>query len=331
MKIILPMAGIGKRMRPHTYSTPKPLIPVAGKPIIQWLIEELIKICDKPISELAFIIGNFPKETEKNLLQLAESFNISGKIYYQKEALGTAHAIYCAEPSLDDEIIIAFTDTIFFADFNLNTNADSIIWVNKVDNPSSFGVIKFDNDNFITEFIEKPKNFVSDLAIIGIYYFRNGSFLKNAIKNLIDNKITVNGEYQLTDALENLKNNNFKFAYKIVDEWLDCGNKNATLETNKFLLNKFYQSSEYNNLNIKNSIIIPPCFIHNSVIINNSVVGPYVSVLENSIIKNSVISNSMIFKNSQIANKSINNSIIGNNTNVLSDPSVFNLGDYNEL
>jgi len=178
MKIIIPMAGMGKRMRPHTLTVPKPLVPIAGKAIVHRLVEDIAKVCGEKIEEVAFIIGDFGKETEQRLIKIAESVGAKGSIYYQREALGTAHAIYCAKESLGGKVVVAFADTLFKADFTLDTSNEGIIWVQKVEDPRPFGVVKLNDKNEITDFVEKPEHFVSDLAIIGIYYFQDGENLK---------------------------------------------------------------------------------------------------------------------------------------------------------
>ncbi len=330
MKLIIPMAGAGKRMRPHTLTIPKPLIPIAGKPIVQRLAEEITKVSKSDIDEIAFIIGDFGEETEKKLLKIAEDLGAKGQIYYQKEALGTAHAIYCAEQSLEGKVIVAFADTLFKADFNLNEDTSSVIWTKKVDNPEAFGVVKKDASGKITDFIEKPKEFVSDEAIIGIYYFKDGKNLKEELKYLIDNKITGNNEYQLTDALENMKNKGVTFMSETVTEWLDCGNKDATVHTNQRILhhlgNKISEKSEQNY-----SIIIEPCFIDEGVIINSSVIGPYVSIGKNTKIKNSVINNSIIQSNCDIKEAVFSNSMIGNYVSINKAKDDLSIGDYNSI
>jgi glucose-1-phosphate thymidylyltransferase len=183
MKIIVPMAGMGTRMRPHTLTTPKPLISVAGKTIVQRLVEDISSVAEEAIEEIAYVIGpNFGEKVEQELIQITEKLGAKASIYYQEEALGTAHAVYMAEKSLAGNIIVAFADTLFFADFKLDSDKDSIIWVQQVDDPSAFGVVKLNEDDFISEFVEKPKNYVSDLAIIGIYYFKDGENLKKRIE-----------------------------------------------------------------------------------------------------------------------------------------------------
>ncbi len=330
MKLIIPMAGMGKRMRPHTLTIPKPLIPVAGKPIVQRLAEEITKVSKSKIEEIAFIIGNFGKEVENSLLTIAENLGTKGKIYYQTEALGTAHAIYCAEPSLNEKIIVAFADTLFKADFNLNEETDSVIWTKKVKNPEAFGVIEKDSKGNITDFIEKPKKFVSDEAIIGIYYFKDGNKLRKELKYLIDNNIKGNNEYQLTDALENMKNKNINFKSATVTEWLDCGNKDATVHTNQRIL---YHTGNIISEKSKQefSVIIEPCFIDEGVEIHSSVIGPFVSVGKNTIIKNSVINNSIIQSNCNIKEAVFSNSMIGNFVKINKNKENLSIGDYNTI
>lgn len=331
MKLIIPMAGMGKRMRPHTLSIPKPLIPVAGKPIVQRLVEDISRVCMQHIEEIAFIIHpSFGKEVEKMLLDIASQLGAVGKICYQEEPKGTAHAILCASTSLSGNVIVAFADTLFIADFNLDTSKDSIIWVQKVDDPSAFGVVKLDSDGMITDFVEKPKEFVSDLAIIGIYYFKDGRNLRSELQYLIDNNVIRGTEYQLTDALENMKNKGKKFYTGQVNEWLDCGNKNATVNTNQRVLAN-YGSEISEKAEIVNSQIIEPCCIADGAKIENSVVGPYVSVGAGTKISNSVVSNSIIQTNSTLQHVNITNSMVGNSVKMKKSADELSVGDYNEL
>lgn len=308
------MAGMGKRMRPHTLTTPKPLLPIAGKPIVQRLVEDITAVCEEKVEEIAFIIGRFGEETEKNLINIANNLGAKGKIFYQDEALGTAHAILCAKECLQGKVIVAFADTLFRADFKLNENEEGIIWVQQIKDPSAFGVVKLDNEGKITDFIEKPKDFVSDLAIIGIYYFRDGNNLKNELQYLLDNNIKEKGEFQLTNALENMKNKGIRFTAGKVSEWLDCGNKDVTVYTNQRVL-EFVKNKEVllnNTAKINNSKIIEPCFISENVEINNSTIGPHVSVGKGTIIENSNITNSIISDNTIIKNATLTNSMLGN-------------------
>ncbi len=329
MKIIVPMAGAGKRMRPHTLTVPKPLIPIAGKPIVQWLVEDIIKVCKEKVTDIAFVIGDFGKEAEKNLLMIAESLGAKGSIYYQDEPLGTAHAILCAKDALKGKIIVAFADTLFRADFTMDEEKDGIIWVNKIEDPRMFGVVKVNSENTITDFVEKPQTFVSDLAIIGIYYFKDGEYLRKEMQFLVDNDLKEKGEYQLTNALENMKKKGTKFVPGKVIEWLDCGNKDATVYTNKRVL-EIHKNEKMISSSVKNenSIIISPCYIGENVQLKNSVVGPHVSVGANSKIENTVVTNSIIQASAVIANTVIDNSMIGNFTEYKNTPEQLSLGDY---
>ncbi|WP_246205904.1 sugar phosphate nucleotidyltransferase, partial [Fulvivirga aurantia] len=328
-----PMAGRGTRLRPHTLTTPKPLIPIAGKPIVQRLVEDIAEVCNQEINNIGFIIGrDFGVEVEKDLKEVAESVGGKGHIYYQDEKLGTAHAILCAQEILEGNSIVAFADTLFRADFKLNPEKDGIIWVQKVEDPSAFGVVKIDNDNHITDFIEKPKDFVSDLAIIGIYYFKDGEFLKNELQYLVDNKIMGKGEYQLTDALENMKQKGAKFVPGEVSEWLDCGNKDATVHTNQRYLEYIKdQGLIAKSVKQTNCVIIPPVYIGEDATVENCVLGPHVSVGKNTSLKNSVIQNSIIQENSEINNANFKNSMLGNFVTFEGNQEDLSLGDYNAI
>ncbi len=333
MKIIVPMAGRGSRLRPHTLTVPKPLIPIAGKPIVQRLVEDIAKVAGEEIEEVAFIIGDFGPEIEKSLIQIAEKLGAKGSIYYQNDPLGTAHAIKCAEQSMSGDIVIAFADTLFRADFVLDKNSDGVIWVKSVEDPSAFGVVKLDNYGFITDFVEKPSTFVSDLAIIGIYYFNSAEKLMEEINYIMDNNIKNGGEYQLTTALENLREKGAKFTLGKVNDWMDCGNKNATVETNSKILE--YEREEMKNYpasaQIENSLIIQPCFIGENVKISNSKVGPGVSLGNNTVVVNSNIENSLIQENTKINHGNLSNSMIGNSAQYFGVAREISLGDYSVL
>lgn len=332
MKIIVPMAGRGSRLRPHTLTVPKPLIPVAGKSIVQRLVEDITRICGQDIEEIAYVIGDFGKEVEESLVKVAEDLGAKGSIYHQDQPLGTAHAILCAKESMSGPVVVAFADTLFRADFTLDTDSDGIIWVQKVEDPSAFGVVKLDNDGKITDFIEKPQTFVSDLAIIGIYYFKDGDNLRNELQYLIDNDIKDKGEYQLTNALENMKNKGLAFKPGEVKEWLDCGNKNATVHTNQRVL-EFDPSHHQVHSSVKqeNAKIIPPCFIGEGVELHNSTVGPHVSVGKGTIIEDSEISNTIIQNETIIKNAKLKDSMIGSKVKYDGNFSSVSIGDFSCL
>jgi len=328
MKLIIPMAGMGKRMRPHTLTVPKPLLPIAGISIVERLVEEIANLVTEPLEEIGFIIGNFGQEVEDRLINVAKKFNSVGKIYYQEEALGTAHAIYCAKPSLNGKVVVAFADTLFKANFDFDENADSVIFVKQVDNPEAFGVVKMDGER-ISDFVEKPKEFVSNLAIIGIYYFKSGENLASELKYLLDNKVIVNGEYQLTDALENMKSKGKLFKPGMVYEWLDCGNKDATVYTNQRILTYLPKEKLISEKSkIKNSTILEPSFIDDDVVIENSIIGPFASIGKSTKIVSSVIKNSIIQENSLVENAVIDNSMLGNYVKLEFKALDLSIGDY---
>jgi glucose-1-phosphate thymidylyltransferase len=334
MKIVIPMAGRGSRLRPHTLTTPKPLIAFTGKSIVKRLVEDIVSICDEKIDEIAFIIGDFGDKVRIDLLKIASDLGAKGTVVYQQEPLGTAHAILCAKQTLVGNVVVAFADTLFKADFKLDKSNDGIIWVSKIDDPSAFGVVKTDSNNIITDFVEKPKDFVSDLAIIGIYYFNDGENLKNELQYLLDNNIKDKGEFQLTDALENMKQNGLKFSTGKVDEWLDCGNKDATVYTNTRVLdhNKSKDMID-SSAQIINSEIIPPCFIGANSKIKNCVIGPYVSIGQETSIIDSEIKNTIIQSQSHLTNARLSNSMLGNlvqfnGHNITQEISI---GDYCEI
>lgn len=331
MKLIIPMAGMGKRMRPHTLTIPKPLIQVAGKPIVQWLVEDIAAMCEEKIQEVAFVVGDFGKDVEKRLLAIADEEGMKGSIVYQNQPLGTAHAILCASHLLNGNVIIAFADTLFRADIKIDTNENGIIWVHKVADPSQFGVVTTDKDGYINGFEEKPENPVSDLAIIGIYFFRDGENLKNEMQFLIDNNIKEKGEYQLTTALENMRAKGSRFTTAKVTEWLDCGNKDATVYTNQRLL-EFNKNKPLRGekVDIDQSVIIEPCFIGQDVQIRNSVIGPHVSIGAGSTINSCVIENTIIQAQTDVENKTIANSMIGNHVIIKGKKSNLSIGDHTQ-
>jgi glucose-1-phosphate thymidylyltransferase len=329
MKIIIPMAGMGKRMRPHTLTTPKPLIPIAGKSIVQRLVEDIVSVSNEKVDEIAFIIGDFGKEAEESLKKIAIDLKAKASIFYQDEALGTAHAILCAREALKGKVIVAFADTLFKGDFKLDDSRDGIIWVQKVEDPRPFGVVKVNADNVITEFVEKPEQFVSDLAIIGIYYFKDGENLRKELEYLIEHNIKDKGEFQLTSALANMKDKGLKFAPGAVSEWLDCGNKDSTVHTNQRIL-EFNKTTDLvsKTHNCHNSVIIMPCYIGENVQLINSVVGPYVSIGNGSVIEDSIIKNSIVQTNARITSANIRNSMFGNCIDFKNHYSELSMGDY---
>jgi len=335
MKIIVPMAGRGSRLRPHTLTIPKPLIPIAGKPIVHRLVEDIAGVLNQDIEEVAFIIHEtFGKKVEEELLAIAHKLGAKGTIYYQNEALGTGHAIMCAKDSLSGPAVIAYADTLIRADFDLDKEADSVIWVKQVDQPEAFGVVKLNDANEIVELVEKPATFVSDLAVIGIYYFKDVAVLKNELQLVLDNNIIHGGEYQINDGIKQMMAKGMKFVPGKVDEWMDCGNKEVTVETNSRMLGFLHSDGEHLvdfDVTLENSKIIPPCYIGKDVVLINTTVGPNVSLGDGCHVQDSTLKNSLVQTHSNIKNANLDNAMIGNHASFDGNFTSISIGDYSVL
>lgn len=330
------MAGRGSRLRPHTLTIPKPLIPVAGKPIVHRLVEDIAGVLNQEIDEVAFIIHeSFGKQVEADLIAIAEKLGAKGTIYYQNEALGTGHAIMCAKDSLSGPAVIAYADTLIRADFDLDTSADSVIWVKQVDKPEAFGVVNLNDNGEIIELVEKPQEFVSDLAVIGIYFFKDVAVLKNELQLVIDNNIIHGGEYQINDGIKQMMEKGMKFVPGKVDEWMDCGNKDVTVDTNSRMLQFLHDDAEETmiaeTVRLENSTIIPPCYIGENVVLINSIVGPNVSLGNSTHLTNTKIQNSLVQTHVHIRNAKLDNAMIGNHATFDGDFKSISIGDYSVL
>jgi glucose-1-phosphate thymidylyltransferase len=328
------MAGRGSRLRPHTLTVPKPLVPVGGKPIVHRLVEDIAALCDEKIEEIAFVVGDFGLDVENELMAVAEKLGAKGSIHYQNEPLGTAHAVLCAAEKLSGPVVVAFADTLFRANFKINQEDEGILWVKQIDDPSAFGVIKMNEKGEIIDFVEKPKEFVSDLAMIGIYYFKHGEKLRKELEYLIDNKIIKGGEYQLPDALRRLTEAGYVFKPGEVNEWLDCGNKEVTVHTNQRVLEFDWEAQKqlvHESVEIENSVIIPPCFVGKNVKISNSVIGPHVSLGEGTEVINCNISNSIVQQDTSLKNAVLADSMIGSKVAYHGQALDLSLGDFTTI
>ena len=332
------MAGRGSRLRPHSLTVPKPLIPVAGQPIVHRLVKDIVKVLKQPIDEIAFVLGDpafFGDEVVSSLKELAENLGAKASIYRQDQPLGTGHAIMCAKDSLSGPAVIAYADTLIRADFNLDQEADSVIWVKQVDKPEAFGVVKLNDNDEIIELVEKPKEFVSDLAVIGIYYFKDVSVLKEELQHVLDNNIINGGEYQINDGIKGMMANGKVFKTGQVDEWMDCGNKPVTIETNTRMLGFLKADGDEqlvaNSVKLNNSKILEPCFIGENVELNNATIGPNVSVGKNCVITDSTVKNSLIQTNTSIKNANLEEAMIGNHVVYDGKFTKISIGDYSVL
>lgn len=332
------MAGRGSRLRPHSLTVPKPLIPVAGQPIVHRLVKDIAKVLDQPITEVAFVLGDpawFGDDVVASLKDLATSLGAKASIYRQDKPLGTGHAIMCAKDSLSGPAVIAYADTLIRADFSLDPEADAVIWVKQVEQPEAYGVVKLNDNKEIVELVEKPEQFVSDLAVIGIYYFKEVSQLKDQLQTVLDNNIINGGEYQINDGIKGMMADGKVFKTGEVSEWMDCGNKNITLQTNQRMLGFLTADGEEqlvaSTVKNENSTIIEPCYIGENVVLKSTTIGPYVSVGNDCVIENSTVKNSLIQNHTSIKNANLDEAMIGNHVKYDGEFTKISIGDYSVL
>ncbi|NNE32397.1 MAG: nucleotidyltransferase [Winogradskyella sp.] len=338
MKIIVPMAGRGSRLRPHSLTVPKPLIPVAGQPIVHRLVKDIAKVLKQPIEEIAFVLGDpafFGEDVVNSLTELAQNLGAKASIYRQDQPLGTGHAIMSARPSLSGPAVIAYADTLIRAEFELDPTADSVIWTKRVNNPEAYGVVKLDENDNIVELVEKPESFVSDQAVIGIYYFKDVSVLKEKLQEVLDENIMNGGEYQINDGIKRMMTDGKVFKTGTVDEWMDCGNKSVTLDTNAKMLGFLASDNEEqlvdDSVVLDNSEVIEPCYIGRGTVLKNATIGPYVSIGKDCVIENTTVKNSLIQNQTSIKNANLEEAMIGNHVKYNGDFTKISIGDYSVL
>jgi len=322
MKVIIPVAGKGKRLRPHTFTTPKPLIQVAGKAIISHVIES---IQDLGIDEVILVIS---PDGESIVSFIREKYSFKVGFVYQEESLGLGHAIYMARKMVEENegVAVILGDTIIEVDLPQKKKIEDFIAVKKVSDPRRFGVVVIDEEDYIIKVVEKPDTPISDFAIVGLYYFGNAGLLFESLEYIIKNDIRTKGEYQLTDAIARMIEQGWKAKPLFVREWYDCGTVNALLETNKTLLQKYHREVKF-----PGSLVIPPCYFDEEVIVENSLIGPYVSVGKRAKISNAIISNSIIGEGAEVESITITGSLIGKRAYLKGVFKRVNLGDYSEL
>jgi glucose-1-phosphate thymidylyltransferase len=324
MKAIIPVAGFGTRMRPHTLTHPKVLLPVADKPMIAHIVEKLI---DDGVEKLIFVVGYLGDKIEAFI---KNTYHVQSHFVEQKEFLGLGHAIFTAKDFLDhDSVLIVLGDTIYDVDLsNVVDNPKNYLGVKKIEDPKRFGVAILDNNGNVEKVIEKPQQFVSDLALVGIYYFNNGEKLKFALNNIISKQVKTKNEYQLTDALQLMIEQGEKFLTFNVEGWYDCGKPETLLETNGILLKRDFRNQKYK---LENSIVIPPVYIHPDAKISNSIIGPNVTIGKKSVIEESIIKNSIINDDTIIRRINLKDSLIGIHARIEGRNKILNFGDYSQF
>ncbi len=331
MKLIIPMAGRGTRVRPHSHVTPKPLLPVCGRSMVERIVETFSAVLPTPMDEGIFILGpDFGEDVRESLSDICSRHGMLASFVVQENARGTAHAVGCAERHLNGEGIVVFADTLFYMDPGVElSGADVVAWVKHVDDPSRFGVAVREGDR-IVELVEKPQSLISTEALIGIYYVRKLERLDSAIKYLFDGEITgVGGEYQLTDAFDRMLKEECLFKTATVTAWLDCGTIEALRETTMEILAR--GDHEPNAGRIVNSEIVDPVYIGDGAIIENTVVGPHTSVESGASIRGSRIERSILFSDSVVEDSSLVDSLVGREAGVRGFSGRINVGDHSEI
>ena len=328
MKLVIPMAGRGTRLRPHTHVTPKPLLPVVGIPMVERIVNTFIEVLPRPLTEGVFVLGDFPHEVNDALSTICDRHGIKASFVYQEKALGTGHAVHCAHEHLDGEVIVVFADTIFTmagpADLE---GADVVAWVKHVDDPSRFGVAVREGDR-ITAFVEKPPELISNEALIGIYYVKDGRRLKSAIQKLMDDEITGHsGEYQLTDAFDILLKQELVFKTAGVTDWLDCGTIEAFVDTSRFLLDREAGVAGH----VEDSSLIEPVFIGDGATVRGSVIGPNVVIEAGASVIQSTLSETIVFGDASIESSELTNSLVGHSAVVKGASGAINIGDHSTV
>jgi glucose-1-phosphate thymidylyltransferase len=327
MKAIIPVAGAGRKLRPHTYTQPKALIPLAGKTILSINVDQ---IHEAGINEFVFIVGYLGEKIQDYIT--AKYPDLKCHFIYQNVRKGTAHAISLTKQIVgDDDVFIALGDTI--CEYDLKCVLDSpysMLGVKKVDDPRGFGVAEIAEDGFITRLVEKPSIPKSNMALVGLYKIKDTSFLFNCLENIITNDIKSHDEFNLTDALECMIQSGAKMKPFKVENWFDCGKKESLLESNATLLKKFGgKISEPNNF--ENTIFIPPVSIAEGCTITNSIIGPHVAMGENTIVTSSIIKDSIIGSFSKLYDVVLDDSLIGNDTEIKGETRSLNIGDNTEI
>lgn len=306
MKVIIPLAGRGTRMRPHTHTKAKPLLPVAGKPVLDHVIDALKEL---PITEYIFITGHLKDQIEEHI---KKRYSFKATFIEQKNKDGTAGAIKLAQPYVNEPVLIVFVDTIFDADLNITKDSldSGIIWAQEVEDYSRFGVIVHDDNGYMQKMVEKPSEPISKLANIGLYYVRDYKLMFEGIKHVYEKDITVKGEYFLTDAFQYMIDNGAKLKVTKVDGWYDCGKPETTLESNAILLKRRHAS----NSPTEGCKVTQPVYIGKNCTLKDCTIGPNVSIADNCTVSSATLSNCIVDEGSHVENIELSESILGENT-----------------
>ncbi len=328
MKALIPVAGIGSRLKPLTYTRPKALIPVAGTPILSYIIDDLIEVGCR---DFVFIIGDFGDKI-KNYVN-DKYPQIEAQFVLQSSRQGIGHAVWTAREYIEngEELLILLGDTIVEADIEaMLEETHSTLGVKKVDDPTHFGIAEIDQEGYIQQVDEKPKIPTSNMALVGLYRIKETAALFEALEHLIEKNIHTLNEYQLTDAIQLMIDQGIKFKSFAIENWFDCGKKDVLLHTNRIMLKKAGKPTSSIPV-FENSIVIDPVSIADNCDINNSIIGPNVSIGENTQINHSVIEESIIGTRSTIRSTVLHDSVIGSETYIKGLSQSLNIGDSTEI
>ena len=321
MRAIIPVAGVGSRLRPHTYTLPKVLLNVGGKPIIGHILDRVI---DNGFDEATIVIGYLGEMIKEYVLR---NYSIKVDFVEQEERLGLGHAIYLSRHTIShDPILIILGDTVFDVDLKALTSTDcTALGVKEVEDPRRFGVAETEN-GFITKLVEKPDQPKSKLALVGIYYIKNPHVLVECLRDEIKGNIRTRGEFQLTDALQMMIDRGERMKTFPIEGWFDCGKPETLLETNRHILDQ--QSTVVGRPGV---VVQPPVFVSEKATVRNSVIGPYATIADEAIVENAIIRNSIVSEGARVANALLEDSIVGNNASVRGTYKRINIGDSSEL
>lgn len=327
LKIVVPMAGLGTRMRPHTWSKPKPLVSIAGKTVLDFVLAQFNTVPSSMDIEYTFIIG-----PQGGLIKdYMEENHPEKKVNYvtQTEMRGQSDALWQAREYLKGPMVMAFSDTLTETDFSFlsDDSTDAVAWVKPVPDPRRFGVAEVDADGWVTRLIEKPQDIENNLVVVGLYYFRSAEALLAAIEEQMQRQITLKNEFFLADAINILLQKGARMRTKTIDVWLDAGTPDAVLETNRYLLEHGHDNTSQACCGRPGVTIIPPVFIHESARIESSVIGPFVSVGPECDLNQSVIKNSIMEDGTHVDQMILEDSLIGRNVHLRGQPVRLNLGD----
>lgn len=321
MKLIIPMAGFGSRMRPHTWSKPKPLINVAGKPFLGHLLDRFAPL---DIEELVIIYGWLGDQIQAYLHDAYPHLNV--QCVEQTELKGQSHALWLAREYLDGDGIIIFVDTFFAADLGVLAapQGDGIAFIKEVEDPRRFGVVELDDDGYVTRFIEKPTSKDNKKVVIGFYWVHNLQWMIRCIEEQMAAGKTFKGEFFLTDTFQVMIQQGAKFRTHAVDVWQDTGKPETTLQTNRYLLDDGCDNSA--QLDLARGIVIPPVYVGRDVVVENAVVGPYANIVSGAVIRNAVVRDSIIDAGAVIEDVVLEGSLIGERAHVKGQPTRLNIG-----